>query len=168
MKEAKSNTPPEAIPHEDGDGQDIHKGVSPTERQAILEAGLENIAARIGVPAEVDRILEAIDTNINTALELETDLKDIASYLGVSDTVKHIKQRIDEMNADGMTLKRKIWLDGVNIGEAKATLHHEINRVNTERWKLTKRLSELDVYLKESETELERMQEKINRRFTKE
>ena len=184
---------------------------------------LKQIAERLGVPIELDKILAAIDDNINTALNLyedfekakkqisleqacrANDLKKIASYLRVSDTIQHIIERIDELTSiekthtenlkqiasrigvpdtlqhiiqrieelqasniqtdDALEIKRKIWLDGIAVGEAQATLMHEINQSERQKQKLAKQTEDLEKYLSDIEQELKNLHKTIDTTF---
>ena len=134
---------PQTEPTEDGTpGEDPHieDGNPPPHASKEVEEVLQGeyplplttIAERIGVPAELDKVLEQIDENINTALKLEENLKQVASHLGVPDTVEHIKQRIDELeNAPKVEFLKGLEF-GINqeqLREATLTKKQEIDEL---------------------------------------
>ena len=103
-----------------------------TSDEYVITDALVAIAGRLGVPADLARILNQIDEKINTALRLEENLRKVASRLGVPDTVGHITQRIEEMEF----AQKEAFEIGLSAGQAEQKLEYEHIRILAKQVKL--------------------------------
>ena len=77
---------------------------------------------------------------------------------------KEFKENLEQI-AESMEKKRTIWLNGIETGEARASLQYEIDRISVQEKNLKKRLKKVKQYRQDSETKLKRIEEIIEQTF---
>ena len=100
-----------------------------TEMGVKLEECLKTIAERIGVPAELDKVLEQIDENINTALSHEQSLNSIAERLSVSVDLDEILNEIDALETSITAHSEKLKAIASHLG-VPDTVEHIKQRID--------------------------------------